>query len=111
MPETRYKNESANQFLSRFAAYDGDFEDEAKLIAVITHIEARSNAEPNDSAGMPPVALFMREQESLGPVGNVRFLEEMVGDVQADRGRHHASSGRRGASGRCLANASGGGSG
>lgn len=82
MPETKGKDESANRFLSRLAAYDGDFEDEAELIAVIAHIEARSNAEPNDSTGVPPAALFMREKESLRPVGNMRLLEDMVGDVR-----------------------------
>lgn len=84
-PETKDKDESANRFLSRLAAYDGDFGDEAELIAIIAHIEARSNAEPNDSTGLPPAALFMKEKESLRPVGNMRLLEEMAGDVREQR--------------------------
>ena len=81
-PQTKGKDESANRFLNRLAVYDGDFEDEAELIEIIAHIEARSNAEPNESTGVPPAALFMREKESLRPVGNMRLLEEMVGDVR-----------------------------
>lgn len=54
MPETKGKDESANRFLSRLAVYDGDFEDERELIEIIAHIEARSNAEPNESTGVPP---------------------------------------------------------
>lgn len=81
MPETKGKDESANRFLSRLAVYDGDFEDERELIEIIAHIEARSNAEPNESTGVPPAALFMREKERLRPPGNMRLLEEMAGSV------------------------------
>ncbi len=85
MPETKGKDESANRFLARLAAYDGDFADEAELISIIAHVEARSNAEPNDSTGLPPAALFMREKEALRPVGNMRLLEEMAGSVCEQR--------------------------
>ena len=33
------------------------------------------------TTGLPPDALFMREKESLRPIGNLRLLESMVGDV------------------------------
>lgn len=81
-PQAKGKDESANRFLDRLAVYDGDFEDEAELIEIIAHIGARSNAEPNESTGVPPAALFMQEKESLRPVGNMRLLEEMAGDVR-----------------------------
>ena len=81
-PETKGKDESANRFLSRLMAYEGDFEDEAELVAIIARVEARSNAEPNATTGVPPMVLFMRdEKEALLPLGNVRLLEERVGDV------------------------------
>ncbi len=80
-PQTKGKDESANRFLSRLAPYDGDFEDEADLIGVIARIEARANAEPNETTGVPPAALFMREKEHLAPVGNMSLLEGMVGRV------------------------------
>ena len=81
-PETKGKDESANRFLNRLSVYDGDFEDEADLVGIIAHIEARSNAEPNETTGLPPAALFMREKEYLRPVGNMALLEQMVGDVR-----------------------------
>lgn len=80
-PETKGKDESANRFLGRLIAYDRDFEDEAELVSIIAHIEARSNEEVNDTTGVPPAALFMREKDSLRPVGNMRLLEEMTGVV------------------------------
>lgn len=81
-PETKGKDESANRFLGRLSVYDGDFEDEDDLIGIIAHIEARSNAEPNETTGLPPAVLFMREKEHLRPVGNMALLEQMAGDVR-----------------------------
>lgn len=80
-PQTKGKDESANRFLNRLAVYDGDFEDEAELISIIAHIEARSNEAPNDTTGLPPARLFMKEKEYLRPVGNLGLLEQMIGDV------------------------------
>lgn len=81
VPQTKGKDESANRFLNRLAVYDRDFEDEAELLAIIARIEARCNAEVNRQTGMPPAALFMREKDSLQPIGNRRLLEEMIGGV------------------------------
>lgn len=80
-PQTKGKDESANRFLARLAPYDGDFEDEAELVEIIAHIEERANAEPNATTGVPPALLFMREKESLRPVGNMALLESMAGSV------------------------------
>ena len=107
-PETKGKDESANRFLNRLSVYDGDFEDEADLVGIIAHIEARSNAEPNETTGLPPAALFMREKEYLRPVGNMGLLEQMVGDVRTRSCRRRCWSGRRAGSGPCPAGASGG---
>lgn len=80
-PETKGKDESANRFLSRLAAYEGEFAGWEGLRGRVARIEARSNEEPNATTGPPPAALFMREKESLGPVGDMAPLESMVGDV------------------------------
>ena len=80
-PETKGKDESANRFLSRLAAYEGEFAGWEGLRGCVARIEARSNEEPNATTGLPPAALFMREKESLRPVGNMALLESMVGDV------------------------------
>ncbi len=63
-------------------------------------IEARSNEEPNATTGLPPAALFMREKESLRPVGNMALLESMVGDVSVQVVPRPCSSAPRAGSGR-----------
>lgn len=80
-PQTKGKDESANRFLGRLRAYDRDFVGLDGLLGIIAHIEARSNSEPNETTGLPPSALFMREKEYLQPIGNAALLESMVGDV------------------------------
>lgn len=80
-PETKGKVESSNRFLSRLAAYQGDFEGEEGLVEIIARIEERSNAEVNETTGMPPSALFMDEKEALRPAGNMRLLQEAMGDA------------------------------
>lgn len=80
-PETKGKVESANRFLSRLAAYEGDFDGWEGLDEAIARIERRSNEEPNGTTGVPPELLFMREKDALGPIGNRALLESMLGDV------------------------------
>lgn len=80
-PQTKGKGESSNRFVNRLLAYDRDFEGEQGLREAIARIEARANSEPNETTGLPPAALFMREKEHLRPIGNLRLLQEMIGGV------------------------------
>lgn len=80
-PQTKGKVESSNRFLSRLMAYQGDFDGWDDIDGIIARIEDRSNSEPNETTGLPPSALFMEEKDALLPVGNVRALEEALGDV------------------------------
>ena len=84
-PQTKGKDESANRFVNRLLAYDRDFEGERGIVDAIARIEARSNAEPNDTTGLPPAVLFMKEKEHLRPIGNLRLLQEMVGNVSVQK--------------------------
>lgn len=84
-PQTKGKDESANRFVNRLLAYDHDFVGERGIIDAIARIEARSNAEPNDTTGLPPAVLFMREKDLLRPIGNLRLLQEMVGNVSVQK--------------------------
>ncbi|MFR7736728.1 MAG: hypothetical protein ACLU0V_03800 [Eggerthella lenta] len=70
-----------NRFLNRLLAYGGEFTGWSGLAEAVARIEAQANSEPNRTTGLPPDALFMREKESLRPIGNLRLLESMVGDV------------------------------
>ena len=80
-PQTKGKVESSNRFLSRLAAYQGDFDGWDDIDEIIARIEDASNSEPNETTGLPPSALFMEEKDALLPVGNLRALEEAMGDV------------------------------
>ena len=80
-PETKGKVESANRFLSRLLAYEGDFDGWEGVDAAIARIERRSNEEPNGTTGVPPELLFMREKDALRPLGNRALLESMLGEV------------------------------
>lgn len=80
-PQTKGKVESSNRFPSRLMAYQSDFDGWDDINGIIARIEDRSNSEPNETTGLPPSALFMEEKDALPPVGNVRALEEALGDV------------------------------
>ena len=80
-PQTKGKVESSNRFLSRLMAYQGDFDGWEDIDEIVARIEDASNSEPNETTGLPPSALFMEEKDALLPVGNLRALEEAMGDV------------------------------
>lgn len=80
-PETRGEDESANRSLSRLRAYEGELTGWEGLLECVARIEPRSNEEPDETTGLPPNAPFVREKESLGPIGNARLPQPMVGDV------------------------------
>ena len=80
-PQTKGKVESSNRFLSRLAAHQGDFDGWDDIDEIVARIEDASNSEPNETTGLPPSALFMEEKDALLPVGNLRALEEAMGDV------------------------------
>lgn len=80
-PQTKGKDESANRFLSRPGAYEGDFEGWEGLDRAIARACARSNEEPNRTTGLPPELLFRREKEALGPMPRDSVLSALVGDV------------------------------
>ncbi|MFR3311238.1 IS21 family transposase [Collinsella stercoris] len=80
-PQTKGRVESSDRLLSRLAAYQGDFDGWDDIDEIIARIEDASNSEPNETTGLPPSALFMEEKDALLPVGNLRALEEAMGDV------------------------------
>lgn len=80
-PQTKGKDESANRFLGRLAAYDGELGGWEDLDRAIARVERRSNEEPNGTTGLPPELLFMREKDALRPAPAPGALEALVGDV------------------------------
>ena len=84
-PQAKGKDESSNRFVNRLLAYNHDFEGEQGIVDAIARIEARSNAEPNETTGLPPAVLSMKEKEHLRPIGNLRVLQGMIGSVSVQR--------------------------
>lgn len=84
-PQTKGEDESADRFANRLRAYDRGFEGEQGIIDAVARIEAGGNAEPNETAGLPPAVLFMREKGHLRPIGNLRLLREMAGGASVQR--------------------------
>lgn len=82
-PETKGKDEGASRFLSRLRAHEGEFTGWEGLLECAARIERRGNEGPNETTGLPPSALFMREKEALRPIGSMRPLQGVVGDVSA----------------------------
>ncbi|MCH3955769.1 MAG: hypothetical protein LKE45_00010 [Olsenella sp.] len=80
-PQTKGKDESANRFLSRLGAYEGDFEGWEGLDRAMARVRARSNEEPNRTTGLPPELLSRGEREALGPMPRESVLSALVGDV------------------------------
>lgn len=80
-PETKGKDESANRFLTRLRAYEGDFDGWEGLDAAIATIQRRSNEEPNGTTGVPPELLFLGEKDALRPAPRRAALEALVGEV------------------------------
>jgi hypothetical protein len=80
-PQTKGKDESANRFLSRLGAYEGDFEGWEGLGRAMARVRARSNEEPNRTTGLPPELLSRGERGALGPMPRESVLSALVGDV------------------------------
>lgn len=84
-PQTKGKDESANRFVNRLLAYDGDVGGWEDIDAAIARIEARSNEEPNEDTGMPPAALFMKEKDALKPLPSASEALPMLGEVSRQK--------------------------
>ena len=68
-PQTKGKDENSNKFVNRLGAYDGELASEEELIRTIeVTIAGQANAQVNTGTRMPPLALFAKEKEYLGPL-------------------------------------------
>lgn len=80
-PQTKGKDESANRFLNRLLAYDGEVGGWDDVDRAIARVEARSNEEANQETGAPPDLLFLREKELLGPLPRATEAMAAMGEV------------------------------
>lgn len=78
-PETKGKCESANRFVNWIRAFDYQISNEEQLISVIEgHITSQCNSTVNQSTGIPPAKLFLKEKDRLLPLGNKILLENYI---------------------------------
>lgn len=78
-PETKGKCESANRFVNWIKAFDYQISDEEELISIIENqITAQCNSIVNQSTGIPPAKLFLKEKDKLQPLGNKILLENYI---------------------------------
>lgn len=64
-PETKGKVESKNRFLNWLKPYNNEFETEQDLIAIIKKIEQIANEKKNETTGVAPNLLYLKEKEYL----------------------------------------------
>lgn len=75
-PETKGKDESANRFLARLLAYNGEIESVDDVIRAIGTIQNDANDKANPETGMPPESLFQaKEKQALSPLPNMSLLD------------------------------------
>ena len=66
-PFTKGKVEVVNKFLAWLLPYEGEFETEEELIAILEKINKKVNTYPCQETNMPPILLFQKEKEYLQP--------------------------------------------
>lgn len=84
-PETKGKVESSNRFVNWLLPYDGSLENAAGIAGVLASIEAAANASSNPETGMPPIALFAGEKETLRPLPPRRLLDAYASESYREK--------------------------
>ncbi len=84
-PQTKGKDESANRFAKRLAAYRGKVRDKAHLARIISDLTAAANSEPCQSTGVAPRALFLKEKEHLNPLPGKAVMESYEGWAETSK--------------------------
>ena len=77
-PFTKGKVESVNKFLAWLLPYEGEFETEEELIAILEKINKKVNTYPCQETNMPPLLLFQKEKEYLQPLPKDDVVESYL---------------------------------
>lgn len=72
---TKGKVEVINKFMDWLRPYEGEFETEDELIAILDKINRKVNSYPCQQTGVPPLLLFQKEKEYLQPLPNSKVIE------------------------------------
>ena len=74
-PFTKGKVEVLNKFLAWIYPYEGEFETEEELIAILEKINAKVIRRTCDETGVPPLFLFQKEKEYLQSLPSKEVIE------------------------------------
>ena len=77
-PFTKGKVEAVNKFLAWLLPYEGEFETEDELIAILNKINQKVNTYPCQETNMPPLVLFQKEKEYLQPLPSDDVIESYL---------------------------------
>ena len=77
-PFTKGKVESVNKFLTWILPYEGEFETEEELIAILQRINQKVNSYPCQETNVPPLLLFQKEKEYLQPMPKDDVVESYL---------------------------------
>ena len=77
-PFTKGKVESVNKFLTWLLPYEGEFETEQELRAILEKINNKVNTYPCQETGVPPLLLFQKEKEYLQPLPKDDIIESYL---------------------------------
>ncbi len=75
---TKGKVEALNKFLSWIYPYQGEFETEEELIAILQKINQKVCKRVCDETGVPPLLLFQKEKEYLQPLPSNEVVESYL---------------------------------
>lgn len=80
-PQTKGKCESANRFRSWIVPYDGELESVDDIRDLIDNkLSHKVNEKINETTGVPPQTLYIKEMEYLSPLPSCRLLETYLKD-------------------------------
>ena len=75
---TKGKVETLNKFLAWIVPYEGEFETEEELIAILRKINKKVCERVCDETGIPPILLFQKEKEYLQSLPSDKVLESYL---------------------------------
>ena len=75
---TKGKVEVINKFISWVLAYEGEFETEEELIAILQKVNKKVNTYVCQETGVPPLLLFQKEKEHLQSLPNSQVIESYL---------------------------------
>lgn len=77
-PFTKGKVEVLNKFLAWIYPYEGEFETEEEIIAILEKINAKVIHRTCDETGVPPLLLFQKEKEYLQSLPSKEVIESYL---------------------------------